>query len=248
MTDNDKPQLEPESTEHYPVELYHEGYVPVRLGGFRDALAFADQLIKSRLLPKHIDTPQKALAVILTGQEMGLPPMRSLRHIHVIGGNPVMKAELLLALFRERGGKAKQVESTDDICEWLFTHPNGDEHTERLTWEEAEARGYSKTKSGALKDNWAKNPGRRVMLRWRVIANGTRVAGPDLVGGAYIEDELDYVPRQEPTVDLGTTDDLNVALQAKAAEVTTPASEAPTEKPKRKPAKAKADADWTPQT
>jgi hypothetical protein len=167
------------------------------------------------------------------GQEIGLPPMRSLRQIYVVQGNPTMKAELLLALFRERGGKAQEVKSTEDECEWAFTHPNGDTHTERLTWEEAQAKGYTHA-AGKLKDNWDKNPGRRIMLRWRVIANGTRVAGPDLVGGVYIEDELAHLERREPTVELAPTEDLNAAIQAKieGGEVTRPEPEKP--KPKKK--------------
>jgi hypothetical protein len=180
------------TTKGREITAYREGFVPVKLQSYNEALRFAKELIDTGLLPNYIKRPSQAVAIILTGQEMGIPPMRALRTIYIVEGQPSMKAEQMLAHFKARGGKAREVKSTADECEWTFTHPNGDEHTERLTF--ADCKSFATTKSGGLKSNWKSNPGQRIMLRWRTIATGLRAAAPDLYGGAiYTPEEMEDV-------------------------------------------------------
>ena len=62
----------------------------------------ASVLVASGFLPESIKSPEQAMAIMLTGSELGLPPMQSLRGINVIKGNPTLKPELLLALCWKR--------------------------------------------------------------------------------------------------------------------------------------------------
>lgn len=55
-------------------------------------------------------------AAILTGRELGIPPMLALRHVHVIKGKPGMSAELMRLLVQRAGHEIEVVEATDTRC------------------------------------------------------------------------------------------------------------------------------------
>lgn len=57
--------------------------------------------------------PAACLAAILTGRELGLGPMESLRQIAVIDGNPTLSAELMLKLYRQAGHRL-EIRQADD--------------------------------------------------------------------------------------------------------------------------------------
>ena len=154
-------------------------------------MRFADQLQKTGFLPKAVDTPGKALAIIFAGQELGIPPMQALRSINVIQGKPSLAAELQLALFKQRGGRAKWIRSDDEVAEIWLRHPNGDEHTETFTMEDA------KRAKLVHKDGWQFYP--KAMLRARAISAGLRAVAPDIIAGIYDPEELgaDYGGRRD---------------------------------------------------
>lgn len=147
-----------------------------------EMLAFADTLVKTGFLPVAIKTPAQAVAVILTGRELGLGPMQALRSINIIQGKPALSAELMLALFKSRGGKAVWRESTATKAVLWLRHPNGDEHTETFTIDDAQ-------RAGLLgKQNWKIYP--KAMLRARCASAGLRAVAPDVSAGIYDPDEL----------------------------------------------------------
>jgi hypothetical protein len=145
-------------------------------------MKFADQLVKTGFLPKAVDTAGKALAIIFAGQEIGIPPMHALRSINVIQGKPSLAAELQLALFKQRGGRSKWIRSDADVAEIWLRHPNGDEHTETFTMDDA------KRASLVKKDGWQFYP--KAMLRARAITAGLRAVAPDIIAGIYDPEEL----------------------------------------------------------
>lgn len=148
-------------------------------------MTMAKALVASRLTPRGLDTPEKAFYVIMKGRELGVPPIRSLERIHIIEGKCCMAAELMLERFRGRGGKSKWLDDKADRtrAELWIRCPNGDEHTEVFTMEDAKAAGL------AGKDNWRKWP--KSMLRARAIAQGLRAMGE--AEGLYDPDELGAV-------------------------------------------------------
>lgn len=150
------------------------------------AVQIAKMLVASRLLPKGIDTPEAAFAIIVTGRELGLTVMQSLRSIHVINGKPTLSADLILALVKGSSWCQyfRLVESTDSIATY---------ETQRV--EEPSPTSMSFTiemarRAGVLNNpTWTKYP--EAMLRARCIAALARAVYPDVVLGVYETGELE---------------------------------------------------------
>ena len=159
-------------------------------GGYESAIRFAATLIESGFLPKGVNTPAKALAIIQTGQELGIPPMTALRSIYIVDGKPTLSAELMIERFRARGGKIRWEISTDKVATVFLKAANGDEHTETFTIEEANRAGISG------KDTWKKYP--KQMLRARAVTAALRAIGETFgtteldEGCMVVESEMAY--------------------------------------------------------
>ncbi|HET6919410.1 MAG TPA: hypothetical protein VFI46_08100, partial [Jiangellaceae bacterium] len=95
--------------EHVPV-LDTDSWVTV----VQQVATLAQQIAQTPFVPESFRGSVPAVAAaILTGREMGLPPMVSLRHIHVIKGKPGQSAELMRALVQRAGHEIKVTEATD---------------------------------------------------------------------------------------------------------------------------------------
>jgi hypothetical protein len=145
-------------------------------------MALAKELCTTGFLPVAIKTPAQAVAIILTGRELGLPPMQSLRSICIIQGKPELSADLQLSIFHRDGGRSKWLTLTATEAKLLLKHPNGDEHTEQFTMEDAKRAGLA---SG---QNWVKYP--KAMLRSRAITAGLKSIGFEPLTGAYAPGEI----------------------------------------------------------
>ena len=55
----------------------------------------ANVWVTSKLLPASVDTPEKAVVIVLKGKELGLEAMASFDLIDVIMGKPALKPESL---------------------------------------------------------------------------------------------------------------------------------------------------------
>lgn len=202
---------------------------------FADQMALATTLLRTGFLPTSIKTPGQALAIILTGREMKIGPMQSLRSISVINGRPVLAADLQLALFKRDGGQAKWLTNTPTVVKLWLKHPNGDEHIQEYSMEDA---------SRAELD---KNPGRTyqkfpaAMLRARAITSGLKAIGYEPVTGVYDPSELATVPLEAPEI-------VDVAAQLPDTEPDRPAPPIPSQATAPAPAKAGRKADFTPTT
>lgn len=147
-----------------------------------NTLKLAKALHESGFLPRSVDTPAKATALIMTGREMGLGPMASIRSIAIVDGKPIVAADLQLGLFKRAGGRARFTQLDDQGAVLALRHPNGDEHVESFTIADAKAAGLTG------KDNWRKYP--KAMLRSRVITAGLKSVGFEPLAGAYDPEEL----------------------------------------------------------
>lgn len=150
--------------------------------GYGELMGLAEQLVKTGFLPEAIKTPAQAVAIILTGREMGLGPMQSLRSIGIIKGKPVVAADLQLAIFHRHGGRSKWVSLTDSVAQLKLHHPNGVEHCELFTMEDARKAGL------ASSPMYAKYP--KAMLRSRCITAALKSIGFEPCAGAYDPEEL----------------------------------------------------------
>lgn len=153
----------------------------------------AAEALKSGFLPRAIQTPAQAMAIVMTGRELGLPPMASLRSIHIVEGKPTMSADLMagLALSRLPGATFRVLSTTDAECVVLAGRP-GQEPTE-FRWTIEDARRANLTGKGP----WKSYP--RAMLRARVTSEACRATFPDVLAGVYLPEELEApFDRSEP--------------------------------------------------
>jgi 5'-3' exonuclease len=148
------------------------------------AVQLAQLLFKARLFGAY-GTPEAVLSTVLSGRELGLSAMASLRAFHIVEGKPTMAADALRALVL-KSGKAKSFRCTERTpTAATFSTQRQDEEpmTLRYTIEEAQAAGLVKNGSG-----WTKNPAD--MLVARASSKLARLVYPDVVAGLYAPEEF----------------------------------------------------------
>jgi len=151
-------------------------------------------LVESGFLPEHIKKPGQAVAIILAGRELGMPPMRALRALTMVKGKVVESADSQLARFKSEGGKATFTTLTEEAAELHLTHPNGDEHTEKFTMADAKRAGLTANQT------WQKYP--KAMLRSRVITAGLKSVGWDGAVGNYDPEEAKEIAPPQPVIQM----------------------------------------------
>lgn len=143
----------------------------------------AGMLVATGFLPDSVNTPQKAVAIMLKGRELGLPPMLSFSHISVIKGKPTVAPELQMALIYRNcpGAKIDFLEMTDKVCRIKAQRPSSQPAVFTFTTEDAR-------RAGLLgKQNWSQYP--EDMLRSRCIGRMARSLFPDAIMGASYSGE-----------------------------------------------------------
>jgi len=167
-------------------------YVPKDLAELRQLArdAHASKLTKAR-------NPEQAQMQMMTGHELGIAPMASLRMVYIAdfgqGEQPTVSADGMRAacLFRKDLCRYfRTVELTEERAV-VETHRVGDPEPVRrqFTQEDAKRAKLGQVKEGKDKDstNWAKYP--RMMLRHRADAELAREVYPDILGGMYTPEE-----------------------------------------------------------
>lgn len=152
----------------------------------RQAHAVAISLASTAFVSKEFrDAPQLVTAAILTGQEIGLEPMASLRSIDIISGTPAMRAHALRGLVQSRGHDVWVEESTETRA-IVKGQRKGSQHVQESRWTIDRA-----TKLGLTgRDQWRKQP--QAMLIARATAEVCRLVASDvLLGMPYAVEELE---------------------------------------------------------
>lgn len=171
------------STELATVQRQTNAVSVLTPDGFTAAMQLAETLVSSGFLPKAVDKPAKALAIIIAGQELGMPPMKSLRSFHIIEGKPSLSANSMLERFTERGGDVQWLVSDEKTATIKLTPRGKSSHEETFTIADAQKAGL------VGKDNWKKYT--KAMLRARCASAGLRAIGES--EGMYDPDELGAV-------------------------------------------------------
>lgn len=143
----------------------------------------ANVIVASGFAPKSIRTAEQALAVMLKGHEMGLPPMLSLAEIKIIQGTPTMSATLMLAMMYKAGIEINFLRLTDDGCTMEVRRPGRDKQIIKFDMDDAKRAGL------ASNDSWRKYP--RAMCRSRCTSEAARSVAPDIIMIGYTPDEID---------------------------------------------------------
>ena len=151
--------------------------------------AISKEISASQLLPVALrNKPADVLAIVMTGRELGLEPMQSIRGIHIIEGKASLSSDLMGALVK-RSSACEYLaiaESTDTVATYK-TKRKGEPEPTVMSFTIEQAR-----QAGCLsKANWTKYPA--AMLRARALAAICRAVYPDICLGLYDADSGEIV-------------------------------------------------------
>lgn len=181
----------------------------------------ARTLIASGFFPKSVNTAPKAIAVMLAGRELGLPPMQSIRNVHIVDGKPTLAAETMLALAYQRvAGLWCEVKSDATGATVTGARSQAAKPTTIVfTMKDAAAAGLTG------KDNWRKYPA--AMCRARAISAWCRVVAPDAILGCYTPEEVESIGngRPAPVVDITHAQEVVEAQHVEPADDPRPTQE-----------------------
>lgn len=140
----------------------------------------------------------KAIVKVLAGQEIGLPPVASMRNIDLVKGELQVRGRAILARIRQSSKYEYEViDHTREKCTLAFFDISGSERRKlgEYSWTIEEARNIvvyeNKNEPDYMladKDNWQSYP--KKMLLWRCASDGVDTYCPDLLYGAYTADEI----------------------------------------------------------
>lgn len=116
-------------------------------------------------------------------------PLELAKHYHIIGGRLSLRADAMLALYRERGGKVQwqQYDSNGAKARWIY---DGNDITLAYTLDDAKQAGLLPARGGS---GWAKFPAE--MMRARLISKAVRMIAPEVCTGTYTPEELEDIQR-----------------------------------------------------
>jgi len=159
----------------------------------------ATQIARTQFVPKAMQgQPASVAAAILTGREMGIGPMTSLRGIDVIEGRPSLTSEMLAARIFAAGHRIEWRAVTDERVTVRIERGDGLSEAE-VTWTMHDAR-----RAGlAGKSNWQKYP--RAMLRARALSECAQLACPDVALGLDVVAPVEANPGPIQAAQAGAT-------------------------------------------
>jgi hypothetical protein len=112
-------------------------------------------------------------------------PLDLAKLYHIISGKLSLRADAMLGLYRERGGKVRwlQFDAKAASACWIY---EGNEVVICYTREDAMMAGMLPAKAGGM---WAKYPAE--MLRARLISKSVRMLAPEVCAGVYTPEEVE---------------------------------------------------------
>lgn len=189
MSDEHNTQEQP--APKLPVLTTGGAVKPIVAQSLEDAWRIATAVCRAGMAPRGLETPDKAVIAILSGAEVGLPPMQALQSIAVIGGRPSLYGDGALAVVRNSGKMETITERYDPATETASC-------TVKRKGERALTRSFSKA-DAVQADLWGKKtrtgeptpwvtyPKR--MLQMRARAWAMRDAFADALRGLGIAEE-----------------------------------------------------------
>lgn len=143
----------------------------------------AQLLVQSGILPSTIRKPETAIAIAMTGRELGIGMMESFRSIYVIQGTPTIRPQTMLKLIKsQKDHEDIIVESELKKCTVTMKRKGETAHTEVFGEEDAKSLGL------LGKDNYKRQS--KTMYKWRAISACARIVWPDAINGMYTPEEI----------------------------------------------------------
>lgn len=168
-----------------------------RLIGWAEAAhaahSLAEMLVQTSFVPEAFrGKPHEAAAAILSGAELGMDPMASLRAFDIIKGQAAPRAITQRAIVQANGHDVQLMESTETRA-IVRARRRGTDLWQTSTWTIDRARKMKLTG----KDNWQSQP--TAMLIARATAEACRlVASDNILGIAHCAEEIADSENAEP--------------------------------------------------
>lgn len=175
-------------TQRTQLAVHGGGAMTALPSGWDLMMQQASVLVRSGFLPDSIKTAEQAVAIVLTGEELGIPKMLALRSINIIKGKPTLSADLMASLIHRaidaHGDGLFDVQPpTPQSCTVRFRRW-GKKETKEFTFTIEDAQRAGLTNNA----NYKLHPG--AMLRARATSNAARMEFPDVINGLYTPDEI----------------------------------------------------------
>ncbi len=151
----------------------------------------AEKISRTPFVPKDLRDPAACAAAMLTGRELGVPPMTAAAHIHVVNGRAGMSAQLMRALILAKGHDFDySIVSPEIVTVRVRRRGGSDADWREVSYTAAEA---IKAGQGLMK----------VYPQDKLVARATsraaRMFFADVIGGMlYTPEELAEIPATRP--------------------------------------------------
>ena len=173
-------------------------------------------------------SPSDAVSLMMLADSMGINPAKAATMYHIINGKPSMKAETMLALFQESGGRVTWEEYNDTCVKGWFSHAKSGQ-TKPLCFEWTIEKA---SKIMVSQKDWSTKPPRTIetpliekdtwknyraaMLRSRVISEAVRTIYPAVLFGLYTDEEVASIRSDETRFEKAKPVNATVKPQATA--------------------------------
>jgi len=151
------------------------------LATFAERLAFADELSKAKMLPRHLQgSPADVLFAMELADSLGIHHIQAFTSVWVVEGKPEASAELVRALIL-RAGHRFDVDMGDTKCVITAARRERPDQEQTFVWTIEDAR----TAGLANKQVWKSYP--RRMLLARATSDAAVAMFPDVKRGMGVE-------------------------------------------------------------
>jgi hypothetical protein len=164
----------------------------IQLRNFNQVWKLSSLLVKSKLF--GTSNTNEVATKIITGLEMGISPVRAVRHIDTIDGSPSVSAQLSAAMLQMSENFDYDIDEVsvdfdsdgnvqNGLARVCISENGESQGCAEFTWNEAKAANLT------WKDNWEKYP--RDMLFARAMKRAKKWYAPSVgIGREYMPDEL----------------------------------------------------------
>jgi len=160
------------------------------------ALDFCQYALDSGLLPEAIKSAQDAVLILLKGREMGMSDMEALNTLYIFKRKIGIQGTAMCSVLTRAGIAIETVRSDENGCELIFHRKVGGiqlANPVSFSLKDAERAQLLDT---SMYKKWPST-----MLYWRAVAMGARRHGADVLGGAYLPEEIEHMDApSEPAI------------------------------------------------
>ncbi len=178
--------------------------------------ALANDLIKSKAIPKCWETAEQVFVGLQTGLEMGMTPMEAMNSLYVVNGAVNVWGKATTRRLKVHDWDIEYSDESQETCTATIT--KGDKtYTATMTFADAEASKYTTDNSGKLKIGWRPGVNRIKKLRYGALSMLISGYVPEVLGSAagIVEVSEDFELADE-NPKLLKAEDRKVKMQAAA--------------------------------